>query len=129
MNNYIKINGNLNPAKFMNHLANKIADKIKNCDIEGNKNTLKFNIIFKQEKKEEEEELPKELEKELAKLYFGDDNEEENDILIRKNCILQVKIFESVNGGHLLRFVKRSGELEDYYKNLKILYNLISEIV
>ena len=129
MNNYIKINGNLNPAKFMNHLANKIADKIKNCDIEGNKNTLKFNIIFKQEKKEEEEEIPKELEKELAQLYLGDDNEEENDILIKKNCILQVKIFESVNGGHLLRFVKRSGELEDYYKNLKILYNLISEIV
>ena len=129
MNNYIKINGNLNPAKFMNRLANKIADKIENCNIEENKNTLKFNVIIEQNEKEEEE-IPKELEEELAKLDLGDDNEvEDNDILRKKDCILQVKIYESVNGGHLLRFVKKSGELEDYYNNLKTITNLVSELV
>ena len=129
MNNYIKINGNLNPAKFMNSLANKIANKIENCNIEENKNTLKFNVIIEQEEKEEEE-IPKELEEELAKLDLGDDNEEEeDDILRKKDCILQVKIYESVNGGHLLRFVKKSGELDDYYKNLKTITTLVSEMV
>ena len=129
MNNYIKINGNLNPAKFMNSLANKISDKIENCNIEENKNTLKFNVIIEQEEKEEEE-IPKELEEELAKLDLGDDNEEEEDeILRKKDCILQVKIYESVNGGHLLRFVKKSGELDDYYKNLETITSLVSEMV
>ena len=129
MNNYIKINGNLNPAKFMNSLANKISDKIENCNIEENKNTLKFNVIIEQEEKEEEE-IPKELEEELAKLDLGDDNEEEDDeILRKKDCILQVKIYESVNGGHLLRFVKKSGELDDYYKNLETITSLVSEMV
>ena len=129
MNNYIKINGNLNPVKFMNRLANKIAEKIENCNIEENKNTLKFNVIIEQEEKEEEE-IPKEIEEELAKLDLGDDNEEEeDDILRKKDCTLQVKIYESVNGGHLLRFLKKSGELDDYYKNLKTITNLVSELV
>ena len=117
MNNYIKINGDLNPAKFMNTLANKINEEFgDNCLIEESKNTLKFNTIFEEQEKEEEE-IPQELEEELAQLGL-EDNEENDDDIKKKECILQVKMYESVNGGHLLRFTKKAGELEDYYKNL-----------
>ena len=126
MNNYIKINGNLNTVKFINSLITKISEKLgDNCSIEQSKKALKFNVIFEEEEKEEEE-IPKELEEELAQLGLeeNDENEEnEEKDLKRKECILQVKIYESVNGGHLLRFVKKSGELDVYYKNLD---NIIS---
>jgi len=132
MNNYIKINGNLNPVKFMNSLITKISEKLgDNCSIEQSKKALKFNVIFEEEEKEEEE-IPKELEEELAQLGLeeNDENEEnEEKDLKRKECILQVKIYESVNGGHLLRFVKKSGELDVYYKNLDNIISLVKNLL
>jgi len=131
MNNYIKIKGNLNPAQFMNSLANKLEKKFgDNCNINPAENTLKFNILFEEEEKEEEEkeEIPKELQEELAKLGL-EDGEENDNVLEKKDCIIQVKLFESINGGYLLRFMKKSGELEDYYKNLKKVMSLIQEIL
>jgi hypothetical protein len=132
MNNYIKINGNLNPVKFMNSLITKIGEKLgDNCSIEQSKKALKFNVIFEEEEKEEEE-IPKELEEELAQLGLeeNDENEEnEEKDLKRKECILQVKIYESVNGGHLLRFVKKSGELDVYYKNLDNIISLVKNLL
>jgi len=126
MNNYIKIKGKLNPAQFMNSLANKLENEFgDNCNIDPAEKALKFDILFEEEK-EEEKEIPKELEEELAKL--GLEDVEENDDL-KKDSIIQVKLFESINGGHLLRFVKKSGELEDYYKNLKKVMSLTKEIL
>ena len=83
-------------------------------------------IFYLKKKKKKDEEIPKELEEELAKL--GLEDVEENDDL-KKDCIIQVKLFESINGGHLLRFVKKSGELEDYYKNLKKVMSLTKELL
>ena len=133
MNNYIKINGELEPIKFMNKLANKVKDKFgENCDITADKNHLKFNVKIKEEEKEEEE-IPKELEEELAKLGLEDneekEEEEEEDELRKKDCILQVRLFKSINGGHLLRFMKKDGELEDYYKNLTEIQSLIKRLL
>ena len=128
MNNYIKIKGKLNPAQFMNSLANKLENEFgDNCNIDPAEKALKFDILFEEEK-EEEEEIPKELEEELAKLGL-EDVEENDDDLLKKDCIIQVKLFESINGGHLLRFVKKSGELEDYYKNLKKIMSLTKELL
>ena len=128
MNNYIKIKGKLNPAQFMNSLANKLENEFgDNCNIDPAEKTLKFDILFEEEK-EEEEEIPKELEEELAKLGL-EDVEENDDDLLKKDSIIQVKLFESINGGHLLRFVKKSGELEDYYKNLKKVMSLTKELL
>jgi len=125
MNNYIKIKGKLNPAQFMNSLANKLEKKFgDNCNIDPAEKTLKFDILFE----EEEEEIPKELKEELAKLGLEDAEEKDYD-LQKKDSIIQVKLFESINGGHLLRFVKKSGELEDYYKNLKKIMSLTEEIL
>ena len=128
MRNYIKINGNLNPAAFMNNLANKVSQKFKdNCSINESKNALKFNITFENEL-EDEVELPKELEEEFAKLGI----EEEADInenLLKKDCVIQCKLYESLNGGHILKFSKKGGELDDYYKNLETLTSLVKEVL
>lgn len=130
MNNYIKITGNLNPAKFMNNLINKIGQKFKNNFIvEESKKALKFKVTFEEEEKEEEE-IPKELEEELAKLNLEEnENENEGDDLTKKDCVLEVKMYESVNGGHLLRFVKKSGELEDYYKNMQNIISIVQSLL
>ena len=110
----------------MNSLANKLENEFgENCNIDPAEKALKFDILFEEEK-EEEKEIPKELKEELAKLGLKD--VQENDDL-KKDCIIQVKLFESINGGHLLRFVKKSGELEDYYKNLKKIMSLTKEIL
>ena len=120
----------MNPALFMNNLCQRIAKKLENCQIDANENILKFNVVFEEEEKEEEEEIPKELEEELAKLGLDDKENEENeedDNLTKKESVLQIKMFESVNGGYLLRFKKKGGELEDYYKNLEKLTALAQE--
>ena len=134
MNNYIKIEGELNPVKYMNSLANKIENKNKNCSIEESKKSLKFNVIFEEEEEEEEkeekeEEISKELEKELAELGIKENGEDEEDDLKKKDCIIQVKMFESLNGGYLLRFTKKKGEIEDYNKNLEKVMALAQELL
>jgi serine/threonine protein kinase len=136
MDNYIKIKGNLSPANFMNSLANKINEDLGDqCKIDADKKILKFNVTFEEEEKEEEkiqlsEELEKEIEEDLAKLGIEDnEGEDDDDDIRKKECILQVKIFESINGGYLLRFVKKSGQLDSYYQNLEKVINLVKEIL
>jgi serine/threonine protein kinase len=141
MNNYIKIKGELNPAKYMNSLVNKIVEKNPNCTIEESKKSLKFNVIFEEEEEEEkeeeekekekegEEDISKELEEEMAKLGIKENDEDEEEGLKKKDCVIQVKMFESLKEGHLLRFTKKDGEIEDYYKNLEKVIALAKELL
>ena len=124
--NYIKIKGNLSPAVFMNNLANKIDQKF-NCKIEQSKVALKFNITFEEELKDEEE-IPKELEEKLDELDI-EENEEINENLLKKECIIKCKLYQSLNGGHILKFSKKNGYLEDYYNNLEIIISLVKELL
>ena len=74
MNNYLKINGNLNPNHFLNNLANKISsefgDKIQ-IDVK-NKEKAKFNVIFENQEEEqgEQNEDEQKIEEELDKLWW-----------------------------------------------------------
>ena len=126
MDNYIKINGNLRPCEFMNSLANKIVKNFEdNVKIEESKNALKFNVIF-QETLEDVEEPDEELKKELDKLSL--ENTEELKVVIeQKDCKIEIKLFQSLNGGYFIRFVKKEGEIEDYYKNLDIIKSIIKK--
>jgi len=110
--NYIKIKGDLSPANFMNNLANKIDQELKNkCKVEESNKSLKFNITFEVELEDVE-------------------NDEEIDVnILKKDCIIQCKLYQSLKGGHILKFSKKYGYLEDYYKNLKIIISLVKEIV
>ena len=127
MDNYIKINGNLNPIKFMNDLANSINENLgDDCIIDVPERGLKFNITFEGEEKGGIV-LPKEIEEELEKL--NSENGQKNNKLNIKQCILQVKLFKLLNGGHLLRFLKKSGELDCYYDIVEKISNLVKEIL
>ena len=82
--NYIKIEGDLSPANFMNYLANKIDQELKNkCKVEESNKALKFNIIFEVEL-EDEEEISKELQEKLDKLDI-EENEEINVNILKKD--------------------------------------------
>ena len=121
--NFIKIEGNLSPADFMNNLANKIDQKFKdNCKIEESKGALKFKIIF-------EEELEDEEESEKSDELDIEENEEINENLLKKDCIMECKLYQSLNGGHFLKFSKKCGYLEDYYNNLEKIISLVKEIL
>ena len=115
--NFIKIEGDLSPANFMNNLANKIGKTFQDkCKIEESNKALKFNITFEVELEDEEEKL---------------DIEENEDIvnLLKKNCIMQCKLYQSLNGGHILKFSKKCGNLEDYYNKLKKIISLVKKII
>ena len=99
-NNYIKIKGNLNPIDFMNNFANEM-ENIYDDIIINNKN-LKFNIIKKKE---------------------DNKNDEKNDNFdmtedIEKDLDIQVELFKIKNDEFILNFIKKEGELNDYYKYL-----------
>ena len=115
--NFIKIEGDLSPANFMNNLANKIGKTFQDkCKIEESNKALKFNITFEVELEDEEEKL---------------DIEENEDIvnLLKKDCIMQCKLYQSLNGGHILKFSKKCGNLEDYYNKLKKIISLVKKII
>ena len=150
IDNYIKLKGNINPAHFMNILVNEIDEIFEQLNIiyiVKSKKSLKFNVIFEEEEEEEnkKKEEIKKIEEEMAKLNIkinnkeneakeeNENNEEkeddsENEIMEKDNCIIQVKLFKLKNDEHLLRFVKKSGELEVYYNNLEKIIELIKKL-
>ena len=129
MENYIKINGNLRPCNFMNSLANKIKNNFEdNVKIEESKKALKFNVIFEETLEDDEEKPDEELKKELEKLSL-EQNDEIKVVIAQKDCVIQIKLFQSLNGGYYVRFVKKEGEIEDYYKNLESIKSIIKKIL
>ena len=125
MQNYMKINGDLKPGAFMNALANNILKGFEdNAKIEECKNDLKFNVVFEDELVDEVE-PDEELEKELEKLGLEDVDEE---TITKKDCVIQIKLFQSLNGGYLLRFVRKGGEIEEYYKKLDNIRSIVKKV-
>ena len=128
MVNYIKITGNLNPGIFMNSVANKIIREYKN---EGWKivpfpDEGKFNVII--EKGIIENEIPEDIKEELIKLGIEDIDIDitENKNIKGLKTVIQINIYESFNGGYLLRFVKKEGDLYDYLNNIEKICALIN---
>ena len=141
-NNYIKIKGNLNYAQFMNAFLSSIIEKFgKNVLIKENIFKMKFEIFFEEDDEDILENF-KLLEKEINKSYNNNDDnkeeknedeeneEDENNIIINKpKLIIQVKLFKTLNGEYLLRFIRLSGELYEYYKNLEIIISLAKNLL
>ena len=147
-----EIIGDLNPVKFMNDLTQKLKDENKNkereydCNIEPNEYKLKFKATFKKIiKVENDEEIDENIKQELEKLKLEEkeenekeeiENEEEEDdedednkrgIFIR-DCIIKIELYEYDEKKYLLRYVRKSGELDDFYKLLKYINNGVDEI-
>ena len=123
-NNYIKTKGNLKPSKIMNDLYYYIKQKFgDSCEVKENENELKFNIIFV-------DELAKKIMNDFEEDEGEEDNsdeEDDNDIL-RNDLDIQVKMFESYDGDYLIRFVKKSGRLYDYYQKLDKIMALVKTL-
>ena len=118
MKHYLKIIGDVNPCELMNRIANKIknhyGDKI---DITPSSLKLKFDVCFENINEEIVEENNNE-----------EDNENTEDEIEEEKSIIQVKLFESKNGGFIVRFTKKKGGAIDYYKYLDELRNLIKKL-
>lgn len=50
-------------------------------------------------------------------------------ILKEKNTNIQIKIYESLNGGYLLRFVKKEGEINDYLDKFGKISAIIKKMI
>ena len=79
----------------------------ENCTIEADERKLKFKAIFisKEEEEEEENEEDKKIEEELDKLGLENSDDFE-DTIEKKDSVIQVKLLQSMNGGHLVKFSK-----------------------
>ena len=72
--------------------------------------------------------------KTIMKKNDDDDNDEDNDeddviYDVQKKLIIQAKIFEGINGGYILRFKKKEGELFDFYKYVIKCLNKAEELI
>ena len=129
MENYIKLKGTLTPTRFMNSLINNINKEFNDeCLVDASKNKLKFKVIF--EENQVEEEIPEDLAKELKELGIEEDEEEKDLKNIKGNeTIIQIRIFESYNGGYLLRFLRKGGEQKDYLDKMGKISDLIKKMI
>ena len=110
-NNYIILNGYLNPIKFMNSIINQIKINFKDDELrfEVSEENLKFNLIFYNINDEEEKE---------------EEKEEEENI----KSVMQIELFEYEDGRHLLEFFRTKGEFPDYYKHFLKIKEIIREM-
>ena len=90
-------------------IEEEIDEKIKNENELSEKNLEPEEIEKDEEKNEINEEKQENVE------------DEENNHLKRKLCTIGVELFKYENG-FLLRFLRESGKLEDFYTNLKNIY-------
>ena len=44
-------------------------------------------------------------------------------------CNIQITLFESYNGGYLLRFVKKDGNEKDFLDNVEKISSLVNQII
>ena len=106
INHHIILKGYLEEIAFMNLLF----DKIKNCEkfgedvtIIASKEKLKLQVTFEEEEEEGEKEEDK---------YY-------------KACVIDIELFQYEDGRYLLEFLRRKGEIPDYYKNFMIIKDII----
>ena len=117
MKNFVKIDGEITPYKFMNTLVNKIKEKFE-CHVNTDTNKYKFTIEFinKEEENEEKEDE-------------DEDNDDEEEGVKKIDSVIEVKLFQSYKNGYILRFVKKAGTMDDYYKNLDGVKNEIKKTI
>ena len=129
MDNYIKLKGEINPAQLMNLLTSKI-NKAYDCFIKPSPNKFKCIISFENENDEEiSEEVLEELKKLGYEIKEEEEDDEENEQIKKNQTNIQIKLYESYNGGYILRFVKKGGELGDYYDKMEKITSFVQEII
>ena len=102
-NRYIIIDGYLDEREFMNNLYygiyNKRDDLADDLSINASKKALKLEVTFEDEV----------------------DEEDEN----QKKCIIDIELFKYSENRYLLDFLRKSGNLSDYYTNFRKIKDII----
>jgi len=102
-NRHIIIDGYLDEREFMNNLYYKINDNrddlADDLNIKESDEALRLEIIFEDEV----------------------DEEDEN----HKKCIIDIELFKYGENRYLLDFLRKSGNLSDYYKNFRKIKDII----
>ena len=91
----------------MNSLIEKLKNKYK-FDLDCSDKKLKFEANF-----------------EIEKNYEIDEDFDEID----NNCNILIKMYEDIEGGYLLNFIKKKGEIDDYYKLFLDIKKIIKELL
>ena len=106
---YIKIIGNISsPRRFMNSIANKIKRDNNNYDIVASNQKYKFYVNLEYEIEEEQEKFKNKI-KDLEDEFI----DFENTGLNKKDLKIQIQLLLTINNNYLIRFYKKSGDLED----------------
>ena len=120
---YIKIIGNIrNPRKFMNSIANKIKKDNKNYKIVASNKKYKFYVNLEYEIDEAQDEFEnkiKDMKDEDEYIDF------EYNGLIKEDLKILIELYLTANNNYLIRFYKKSGDLEEYYEKLDRIKSLI----
>ena len=102
-NRYIIIDGYLDEREFMNNLYygiyNKRDDLADDLSIIASKKALKLEVTFEYEVEEEDEN--------------------------QKKCNIDIELFKYSENRYLLDFLRKSGNLSDYYKNFRKIKDII----
>ena len=127
---YIELIGYMNANDFMNSLINEIKKAYDDgCDINTDKEKLKFEITFINAEDEEEDDEVKEDEKEKNEKKEADEEIDEVEVFKSnlKECIMNVKLYADGNNEYLLCFEKNQGDLEEFYENFLKIKEIISK--
>lgn len=122
MHHFIKFNQFEEPIDFMNKYIGSIESYIRNCKIEKSEKNLNFKLIIG----------PKDGNYISENESNSDDEEDDecfDNIQINRKLVIKIKLFKAIKEGLILRFTKREGDLMDYYRCLKQLYNFAEEII
>ena len=101
----IKINGYINPTKFMNNLCNMIIEEfgVDNCYIEPDKNKLKFKVIFEE------------------------DNEDNENQKIKGNDVtMKIKLY-GTQSEFILKMTKLDGSKKNFYDKFVAISKLLKK--
>ena len=128
MNHYMKIIGKVNPCILMNTIANKIKKKYGDkININASEYKLKFDVCYENMDEEDDEEENNE-EEENEEDNDEEGNEDFKNRIKDEKSVIQVKLFESLNGGYIVRFSKKKGGTIEYHQYLEELRNIIKEL-
>ena len=131
MEYYIKINGKMNPNGFMNELITEIKNNYKkDCDTEPSETEIKFRLYL-EPKNDDYESIPNDIKEEIKNLGINSEeiNDNDNEDIKGQSMTIEIKLFESQNGGYLLTFEKIKGNKTEFLDNIKTISSLIQNII
>lgn len=110
----------------MNQLDNEIKDGIVNP----NPNDYIIEVKYQYENEEDEVEGD-DIEENAEDLNENKEAEfiDEKYEISKKDLFIQIILFETENGNHILQFYRKTGEIEDYYKKLEKIISMIKKSI